>query len=92
MNVPAAVLAVGTTYLAYFNFIIIGRIRRAEPNALARHNLVSRTIVFYAYLVATVMFIASALFTSTGSLVLAALAMVVASLTGTVFRWIRPRR
>ena len=92
MDLITALLAVGTTYLAYINFIILGGIRRVEPSALSKHHLVARTIMFCAYIAATGLFAGSALLSSTGLPVIGALAMVVAGLTSTVFWLVRPRR
>jgi hypothetical protein len=72
VDLITALLAIGTTYWAYINFIILGRIRRVEPSALSQHDLVARTIMFCAYIAVTSLFAGSALLSSTGLRVIGA--------------------
>lgn len=92
MVLIAALFAVGTAYLAYFNFIIVRRVHAGEVTAVSRHLLVKSVIALCAYSAATCLFAISAAVSSMAVLTDGVLVALVAGVTSLVFSVIRPRR
>ena len=91
MDLLAALFAVGTVYMAYFEFIILKRLRSNSEGELASHMRVRYVIQMSAHILATALFALSAIVSTTSLFIYGIYAMVLAGVTSLVFKAVRPR-
>jgi len=91
VDLIAALVAVASAYLAYFNYIIARRARAAETTEVMRRVFMKSTIAMVAYCVATCSFAISAIASSTAWLFYGLSAVAVAGLFSLIFTFVRLR-
>ena len=92
MDLLAALFAIGTSYLAYFEYIIVKLLRTNAEGGLSFHMRVRYTIQLLAHILAAVLFALSALTSKTSLLIDGVYAMLLAGITSLIFKTIRPRQ
>jgi hypothetical protein len=91
VDLIAALFAVASAYLAYFNYIIARRARAAATNEVMRRLVMKATIAMAAYCVATCSFVISAIASSDALLFYGIAAVAVAGVFTLVFTFVRLR-
>ena len=92
MDLLFALLAFAFAYLAYFNFIIIKRVRAGALAAVSQHLLVQSVIALVAYSAGTCLFVIAAIASSMAVFAVGIFAVLVAAVSSLVFRVVRPRQ
>jgi hypothetical protein len=91
VDLIAALFAVATAYMAYFSVVIIKRAHLNTDSPRLRHALIRWRIAMVCYGAATLLFIISAIFSSTALLVDGVLVLVVSAISSIIFTVVRPR-
>lgn len=91
MDLIAALVAVASAYVAYFDYIIARRARAAERNELMRRVFLKASIAMVAYSVATCSSAIASIASSTARLFYGLAAVAVAGVFSLVFSFARLR-